>query len=208
MTRVVVADRSPFVRMAVRSALTAAGIDVCAEAADAGTARRAIIELRPDVALLDAELDERLALVADLRAAVPEVALIVLSPDSSAARALAAVRAGACGFLPKSTPPERLPDIVLGAIAGEAAIPRRIVRRVLTLIADGTDVRRDSAHKPLTRREVEVLECSSRGLSDRSVGAELGVSEITVRRHLATASHKLGAARRDDAIAAFRRSVA
>lgn len=201
--RVVIADRSAFVRVAVRSALEAEGIAVVAEAGQAAEARRAILAHRPDAVLLDAELDdEDMAMLAAVRRELPGAALIVLSPDESEARAMASVCAGACGFLPKDTSPDRLPDIVRGAVAGEAAIPRRVVRRLLEGIA-GT-----GPAEPLTARELEVLERLAQGLSDRHIGQELGVSEVTVRRHAATAARKLHAGRREDAVAAFRRLVA
>ena len=209
--RVVIADRSPFVRMAVRSALTADGIDFAAEADEAVGARRAILAQRPDAVLLDAELDDVMDVLGAVRQELPGTALILLSPDNSETRAMAAVVAGACGFLPKDTAPDRLPDIVRGAVAGEAAIPRRVVRRLLERIAaphaaqlNGAG---DAPAEPLTARECEVLERLARGMTDDRIGAELGVSDVTVRRHAATAARKLRAGRREDAIAAFRRLV-
>lgn len=204
---VVIADRSGFVRLAVRNALVAAGIAVVAEADDAERALSAIVAVRPDAALLDAELDEGFAVLAAARRALPGAALIVLAPDDSDVRALAAVRAGACGFLPKDTPPDRLADIVLGAIAGEAAIPRVMVRRLLERMA-ATDASRADARTPLTARERDVLERVARGMGDREIGDALGISEITVRRHAATAARKLQVRRRDEAVAAFRSSAA
>ena len=201
--RVVIADRSGFVRLAVRNALVAAGIDVAAEADDAERALSAILALRPDAVLLEAELDEDFAVLAAARRAVPRAALIVLAQDDSEARALAAVRAGACGFLPTDTPPDRLADIVLGAIAGEAAIPRVMVRRLLERMTVADGMAPDSP-VPLTARERDVLERVARGMGDREIGDALGISEITVRRHAATAARKLHARRREDAVAAFR----
>ena len=203
--RVVIADRSAFVRLAVRSALAAEAIAVVAEAEDAAGALRAVVAHRPDAVLFDAELDEDLQTLAAVGRELPGAALIVLSPDASEARALAALRAGACGFLPKDTPPDRLPDIVRGAVAGEAAIPRQLVRRLLERI---TAPQPADAAEPLTARERQVLERLARGLSDRAIGSELGVSEVTVRRHAATAARKLHAGQRSDAVAAFRRLVA
>jgi DNA-binding NarL/FixJ family response regulator len=200
---VVIADRSAFVRLAVRSALAPEGIEVVAEAADAAGAWRAIVTHRPDVVLLDAELDDDMTMLAEVREELPQTALIVLSPDDSEIRAMAAVRAGACGFLPKDTSPDRLPDIIRGAVRGEAAIPRRVVRRLLERIATPAGTAEE-----LTTREWEVLERLARNMTDRHIGAELGVSEVTVRRHAATAARKLHAVRREDAVAAFRRLVA
>jgi DNA-binding NarL/FixJ family response regulator len=205
--RVVIADRSPYVRVAVRSALVAEGIEVVAEAEDAAAADREIRQHRPDAVLLDAELDELIAVLAAVRRELPGTALIVLSPDTSDARAIAAVRAGACGFLPKDTSPDRLPAVVRGAVAGEAAIPRRIVRRLLEQIAAPHPPQPEEP-EPLTSRERQVLEHLTGGMTDRRIGRELGVSEVTVRRHAATAARKLRAADREDAIAAFRRLAA
>jgi DNA-binding NarL/FixJ family response regulator len=208
---VVIADRSAFVRLAARTALVGEGIAVVAEADDAAEAWRAIATHRPDVVLFDAELEDGVAVLAAVRQELPGTAVIVLSPDESDTRAMAAVRAGACGFLPKDTSPDRLPDIVRGAAAGEAAIPRRVVRRLLERIAappgqlDGPG---PGPAEPLTAREWEVLERLAQGLTDRSIGAELGVSQVTVRRHAAAAARKLHAGRREDAVAAFRRLVA
>ena len=201
----VIADRSAFVRLAVRSALAAEAIAVVAEAEDAAGALRAVVAHRPDAVLFDAELDEDLQTLAAVGRELPGAALIVLSPDASEARALAALRAGACGFLPKDTPPDRLPDIVRGAVAGEAAIPRQLVRRLLERIAAPQPA---DAAEPLTARERQVLERLARGMSDGEIGSELGVSEVTVRRHAATAARKLRAGHRSDAVAAFRRLVA
>jgi DNA-binding NarL/FixJ family response regulator len=203
----VIADRSALVRIAVRSALEEQGIAVVAEAGDAAGARRAIVAQRPDAALVDLELDDRLAVLAELRRELPGTALIALSPDESDTRAIAAVRAGACGFVPKDTAPDRLPDIVRGAIRGEAAIPRRVVRRMLERMA-APGALGGEGDETLSPREWQILECMSQGKSDRLIGEELGVSEITVRRHAATAAHKLHAGHREDAVAAFRRLVA
>jgi DNA-binding NarL/FixJ family response regulator len=205
--RVVIADRSPYVRVAVRGALEAEGIEVVAEADDAAVADREIRRHRPDAVLLDAELDELIAVLAAVRRELPGTALIVLSPDTSDARAIAAVRAGACGFLPKDTSPDRLPAVVRGAVAGEAAIPRRIVRRLLEQIA-APHAPQPEEPEPLTSRERQVLQHLTGGMTDRRIGRELGVSEVTVRRHAATAARKLRAADREDAIAAFRRLAA
>jgi DNA-binding NarL/FixJ family response regulator len=208
---VVIADRSAFVRLAARNALVAQGIAVLAEADDAPGAWTAIITHRPDVVLFDAELDEEMAMLFSLREQLPQTSLIVLSPDDSDTRAIAAVRAGACGFLPKDTSPERLPDIVRGTVGGEAAIPRRVVRRLLERIAmpaSQPEAERTGMVEDLTARELEVLERLARNMTDRHIGAELGVSEVTVRRHAATAARKLHAGRREDAVAAFRRLVA
>jgi DNA-binding NarL/FixJ family response regulator len=210
--RVVIADRSGLVRVAARSALVAEGIDVVAEADDTAAALDAIMAHRPDAVLVDVELVGSSAVLAAVRRDLPATTMIVLSPDESDARVLAAVSAGACGFVPKNTSPARLPDIVRGAVAGESAIPRRLVRRLLEQIVAANTAQPAKADPrpatPLTGRERQVLEYLAEGLTDREIGTQLSVSEITVRRHAAAAAGKLRAGRREDAVAAFRRLVA
>ena len=207
-----IVDRSAFVRVAVRAALSVDGIEVVGEAEDAPAALSAIVSQQPDAVLFDAELDDGSVVMTAVRERLPGTALLVLSPDQSDARAMAAVAAGACGFVPKDTSPDRLPDIVRGAVAGEAAIPRRVVRRLLERLAAPHPPQLWAAGagslEPLTAREREVLECLAEGMTDRQIGTQLAVSEVTVRRHAAAATRKLRAGRREDAVAAFRRLVA
>jgi DNA-binding NarL/FixJ family response regulator len=210
--RVVIADRSGLVRMAARSALVADGIDVVAEADDTAAALDAIMAHRPDAVLVDVELVGSSAVLAAARRDLPATAMIALSPDESDARVLAAVSAGACGFVPKDTSPARLPDIVRGAVAGESAIPRRLVRRLLEQIVAADAAQPAKADRrptaPLTGRERQVLEYLAEGMTDREIGTQLSVSEVTVRRHAAAAAGKLRVGRREDAVAVFRRLVA
>jgi DNA-binding NarL/FixJ family response regulator len=210
--RVIVADRSPLVRLAVRVALSRSGIEVVAEAGDAPAVLKAVSVHSPDAMLFDAELDLDMTVLAQIHSAAPDCALVVLAPDDSESSAMAAVRAGACGYLPKSTPPERLPAVIHGVLAGEAAIPRRLVRKLLVQVnarhAGLPAAALSPDAEPLTSREWEVIDMLSKGLSDRHVSERLGVSDVTVRRHAASAARKLRASRREDAVAIFRRAVA
>ena len=210
--RVVVADRSPLVRLAIRGALLQDGIDVVAETDNAAAAVAAATAHQPDAVLFDAELDADMSRLAEMRRVAPSSVLIVLAPDASETSAMAAVRAGAIGFLPKDTSPQRLPAIVRGALAGEAAIPRRLVARLLAQVNARQSGRPQATlhpdAEPLTSREWEVIDLLSKGLSDRRVGERLGVSDVTVRRHAASATRKLRSTCREDAVEIFRRSVA
>src|SRR5436305_1735919 len=105
--RVLVADPSPFLRLAVRRALAADGMAV-AEVVSADEALARAARDRHDAVLLDRDLDPEMTATAQIATVMGAGALIVLSADVSVTAALAAVRAGACGFLPKDTPPGRL----------------------------------------------------------------------------------------------------
>lgn len=193
--RVVIADSTPLLRLAARMALTDAGLVVAAEVGTAREAVEAAID-GADAVLLDEDLDPRMDAVRAICDAVPAPAVIVLTTSGTDSAARAAVQAGACGFISKETPSERLPAIVLGVLAGEAAIPRQLVRRLLCVPSRGGALDPSS----LSGREREVLHLLAQGMRDRSVGEHLGVSEVTVRRHAATATQKLGVTGRREAI--------
>lgn len=208
-SRILVADRSPFVRLALRAALAGEAMDVVAEAATAAETLAIARVERPDVVLLELGLDPSATALAELHRDLPATALVVLAPDDDEGPAVAAIRAGACGYLPADTPPECLPAVLRGVLAGEAAIPRRLVRRLLEQSArPALPSLPAGLQAPLTTREREVLALLCDGLSDGGVGRRLGVSEVTVRRHLSTAARKLRARRRDEAVATYRRLVA
>jgi DNA-binding NarL/FixJ family response regulator len=206
--RVVVADDAPFVRMAIRAALMRQGMSVVAEVADAVAAVAAVVERRPDVLLIDSELDPSRCAIAAVSRDVPGTATIVLAAAETASAALSAVRAGAVGFLPKDTSPDRLPAVVAGAVAGEAVMPRRVMRSLLDELREPA-LRRVMAERcptdhELTPREWEALRLISEGLSDREVAMRLGVADVTVRRHTSMAMKKLRVNRRAEAVVMVR----
>lgn len=202
----VVADATPFIRLAIRAALERGGVEVVREAGSAADAFEAVVEARPEVLLLDADLDPEMGTAAGIHRACPDLSIVVLCLDATERLGLAAVRAGACGVVSKATDAERLPAIVLGVLDGEAAFPRRLMRTLLG------EIRRDAGGRTpapargpgLSVRECDVLDLVAEGLRDREIGDRLGISEITVRRHAASAMRKLGARGRVDAVAAYR----
>lgn len=202
----VIADATPFIRLAIRDALERGGVDVVREAGSAPDAFEAVVKANPEVLLLDADLDPEMGTVAAIHRARPDLSIVVLCLDATERLGLAAVRAGACGIVPKATDAERLPAIVRGVLQGEAAFPRRLMRTLLG------EVRRDVGGRTpafaggpgLSGRECDVLDLLGEGLRDREIGDRLGISEITVRRHAASAMRKLGARGRVDAVAAYR----
>jgi DNA-binding NarL/FixJ family response regulator len=119
---------------------------------------------------------------------------------------LAALRAGAVGYLPKDTSPERLPAAICGVLKGEAALPRTLVGLVLNEFRDYTAV----AEAPvrvggveLTARESEILRMLRSGLTTAEVSTTLSLSPVTVRRHISSGVAKLGVADRGAAVRAI-----
>jgi DNA-binding NarL/FixJ family response regulator len=205
---IVIADHQQVSRLGVRMALMRGGFQVVGEAVDCDSAVRAVTSERPDVCLLDVSIPgggiETARRVAE---AVPATSVVMLSVSTNTDDLLAALRAGAVGYLPKDTSPNRLPAALNGVLKGEAALPRTLVGRVLQefrafTVAAGTDPVCVGSVQ-LTPRESEILKMLGSGLSTIEVAERLSLSPVTVRRHISAGVAKLGVADRDAAIRAI-----
>jgi DNA-binding NarL/FixJ family response regulator len=191
-----VADDHPPLRASVRRALEEHGFEVCFEAANAADSVAAAERERPDVCVLDVQMPGNgIAAAAQIAARLPETAIVMLTVSDSDEDLFAALRAGAQGYLLKDMDPGRLPLALEGVLAGEAALPRALVARVLDEFR--TRRRRRRLLLPggrgctLTDREWETLELLAEGLSTAEVAERLLVAPVTVRRHAAAIVQKL-----------------
>ena len=190
------ADDHPPLRASVRRALEEHGFEVCFEAANAADSVAAAERERPDVCVLDVRMPGNgIAAAAQIAARLPETAIVMLTVSDSDEDLFAALRAGAQGYLLKDMDPGRLPLALEGVLAGEAALPRALVARVLDEFR--TRRRRRRLLLPggrgctLTDREWETLELLAEGLSTAEVAERLLVAPVTVRRHAAAIVKKL-----------------
>jgi DNA-binding NarL/FixJ family response regulator len=178
----------------------------CTEAADAESAVLAAVRHRPDVCLLGLDRSGHgLRAVTEIVARVPSAQVILLTGRLDEEEFMAAVRAGASGYLTQSLDPKRLPHVVRGALRGEPAVPRRFVSRLLDELR--TRERRrsvvvaDKGRVALTAREWEVADLLVRAASTSEIAAELGVAPVTVRRHVGSVERKLGVSTRAEVVA-------
>jgi DNA-binding NarL/FixJ family response regulator len=177
----------------------------CTEAADADSAVDAAIRDRPDVCLLGLDtVGQGLRVANEIATRVPSAAVILLTNRLDEEEFMAAVRAGASGYLTSSLDPARLPHVVRGALRGEPAVPRRFVSRLLDELR--TRERRRSVvlegrgRVALTSREWDVVELLLRSATTAEIAAELGVAPVTVRRHLGSVERKLGVSTRAEVV--------
>lgn len=196
-------------RDGVRESLIDSGVEVCGEAGDAQGAIEAARRELPDVCLLDLQMPGGgLEAARTITEELPEVAVIMLTVSDDENDLLAAVRAGALGYLLKETDPDRLAAALRGVLSGEAAVPRRLIARVLEYVRDGEERRSPLLRAPrgtrLTAREWQVMELLDRGRSTREIAQTMAVSPVTVRRHVSSAVTKLGVADREAALAVVR----
>lgn len=193
----VLADPRPLARLAMRRALEREGIAVVAETADAGGAVRAAQAGRPDICLLDARLPGAIAAVGQIAAARPETRVVVLFESIADEGLIEALRAGAAGCLHKDTGPDALGRAVRAALDGEAPLPRAAARRVIEELRALARERRVRATNgrwtQLSRRESQVLELMRQQLSTGEIAERLGISDVTVRRHVSETMRRLGA---------------
>ena len=199
----IAAERLP-TRVGLRLALEPEAL--CTEVADAESAVDAAVRDRPDVCLLGLDRSgQRLRVLNEIATRVPSAAVILLTNQLDEEEFMAAVRAGASGYLTQSLDPKRLPSVVQGALRGEPAVPRRFVSRLLDELR--TRERRRSVvldgkgRVSLTAREWEVVEMLLRSASTSEIATELGVAPVTVRRHLGSVERKLGVSTRAEVVA-------
>ena len=202
-TRVVIADDHARVRTHIRDALVAGGCDVCAECATAEDAVRLTMEHQPDVALLDIHMPgSGIRAAQQITQALPQVAIVMLTQSREDEDLFDSLRAGASGYLFKDIDPAQLPTALRAVLAGEAAMPRSLVARVLEEFrapARPRFRRKTAAAAKLSPREWEVMEMLSQGHSTEEVATRLFVSPTTVRVHVSTVLRKLRVRDRESA---------
>ena len=169
---------------------------MCAEVATAADAVAAADRERPDLCLLDVHMPGNgIAAAAQIAARHPETAIVMLTVSDGDDDLFAALRAGVKGYLLKDIDPGRLALALEGVLAGEAALPRALVARVLDEFRARRRRRRlflpAGCGSTLTDREWETLELLAEGLSTAEVAARLVVAPVTVRRHAASIVKKL-----------------
>jgi DNA-binding NarL/FixJ family response regulator len=172
---------------AVERDLVAAGHDVVAVAADGREALARFPAARPDVVVLDLQIPapDGVEVTTQVVALDPDVRVLVLSASGEQADVLAAVKAGASGYLVKSASREDLLDAVRRVAAGDPVFTPGLAGLVLG------EFQRDTEQTPLTERETEVLRMVAKGLSYRQIADRLVVSHRTVQNHVQNTLRKL-----------------
>jgi DNA-binding NarL/FixJ family response regulator len=195
--RVLVADDHAVVREGLRTFLhLQKGIEVVGEAGDGAQAVAEARRLTPDVVLMDLVMPELDGIEAmrRIRDEQPATRVIVLTSFGDDDKLLAAVRAGAAGYLLKTAGPAEVVRAIRAAHAGEAVIDPKAAGRLLGALA----ATEPESHT-LTPRELEVLALLCRGLANKRIALELGLSEKTVKAHIGHIFAKLGVTDRTQA---------
>ncbi len=203
--RVLLVDDHPLTREALATLLSGNGFEVVGQAADGEEAIELAGQLRPDLVLLDLSMPglDGLGALPRLRDAAPEAEVIVLTASGTEANLLAAIRAGAAGYLLKSEPPDRIVEFLRGVVRGEAALSGEVARRLVDQVRNGNHRGGgipDSIAAALSAREVEVLLLLDEHLGTDDIAKRLFISEHTVRSHVKSLLHKLNVSSRRNAL--------
>ena len=187
-TTILIADDHPLFRRSVRAVLeNESDFEIVGEASDGVEAVRLADEVQPDVVLMDITMPELDGLEAtrQIKAKRPEIAVLVLTIHSDEQHAVEILGAGAAGYLTKSVFGEEIVHAIRGVISGEMVLSPTIGKRLLELAAryplkpailpDG---------EKLSTKEVQVIKLAARGMSNKEIASELGLSLRTVKRLL------------------------
>ena len=210
---VLVADDQAAFRAGVRRTLASHGFRVIAEPTTVAEAVAAALKYRPDICLLAISIrGNGIAAAEEISSSLPDSKIIMMTSSPRDEELLAALRAGADGYLLKSISAERLPLALSGVLNGEAALPRAMTPRLIHEYRNRGRRHRlplsDVSGEPveLTAREFEVLEALQHGETSPAIAAQLGISEVTVRRHISDTLHKIGVGDRRTALALLARA--
>lgn len=200
--RVLIADDHPVFRFGLRMMLLAEeDLELVGEAENGREAVELARTLLPDVALLDLNMPELDGIVAtrDIVRMSPGTGVLVLTMLEDEPTVLAALRAGARGYIVKGSGNAEITRAIRAVAAGETILGRSAAGPVLAALRPALSLP-DRPFPDLTRREYEVLQLLAQGQSNSVIAEQLFVSEKTVRNHLSLIFDKLGVSSRAEAI--------
>jgi two-component system response regulator DevR len=198
--RVFLLDDHEVVRRGIAELLNSqTGFEIVGEAGTAQEARNRIPAAKPDVAILDARLPDGsgIDVCRDIRSAMPSIYCLILTSYDDQDALLAAVLAGASGYLLKEVRAAGIVDAVRQVAMGRSLLDPNVIEQVMARIRQGSAT--DNRLAALTEREREVLELIAEGLTNRQIGERLYLAEKTVKNYVSGLLAKLGMQRRTQA---------
>lgn len=198
--RVLLADDHAVVRAGIRQFLEhASDITVVAEAGDGVSAQTLLAQHQPDVAVLDIQMPRAsgIEITRWLRSEHPTIGVLVLTAYDDDPYVKAVVEAGANGYVLKTASPAEIIQAVRDVHAGKSVLDPTIAHKLLQQLASR---RQQPQVESLTDREMEVLELTAQGYTNKAIGLQLEISDRTVQGHLAKIYGKLDVSSRTEAV--------
>jgi DNA-binding NarL/FixJ family response regulator len=200
LIRVLLADDHKVVRAGIRQFLEGdPEIRVIAEASDGQEACKWIEELKPDVVVLDFQMPKMSVIEVThwIRAHHLTTGVLILTAYDDDPYVQAVLQAGANGYVLKSAEPQEIVQGVKDVHSGKSVLDATLAQKMFTRLAKKGD---DALVEPLTDRELEVLTLTGKGLTNKVIAVQLGISDRTVQNHLANIFSKLQAESRTEAV--------
>ncbi|MBT4510791.1 MAG: response regulator transcription factor [Chloroflexi bacterium] len=202
-TKILIVDDHPVVSEGIRKILdTQEDMEVVGQAADGEEALKLAEALKPDLVVMDVMMPELdgIETTKRLKTILPSTAVLLLSAYSYESYLLAAIRAGAAGFLSKSARKSELLAAIEAIISGEQVFDQKTIYKILNDMVFSSEI--DSKPKliELHDREMEVLRLAAKGKSNKEIGRELVISERTVQTHLTNVFRKFNVSSRTEAV--------
>ena len=205
MIKILIADDHLIIRQGIRLILeTENDFELVGEASDGNEALSLCKKWEPDVVLMDLRMPnmDGLTAIEKLRVEQPNIAVVILTTFNEDELMFRGLQAGAHGYLLKDTDRSTLFNTIRAAVRGETLLKPEIMARVLARANELSTTKIKTVELVnLTGREQEVLEAVARGERSKEIAAQLGISERTVKAHLASIYSKLGVDSRAGAIA-------
>ncbi len=201
-TRLVIADDHDLSRAGVRSMLEGEhGLELVGEATNGREALELCQRLHPHLALLDVRMPEMDGLQATraIKQTCPETSVIIVTMHENVEYLIAAMRAGAAGYLLKDTSRREFLSAVWQVVRGESFLNTDLTRRMLINMQTEATQPKATLEEPLTPREQEVLQLLAQGQTNRQIAANLIISPLTVKVHVQRIIAKLGVSDRTHA---------
>lgn len=186
---VLLVDDHTVVRQGLRMVMSLEDdLEVVGEAANGREAVEAVTELSPQVVLMDLLMPvmNGVEAIRAIKAQHPDVEVVALTSVLEDRMVIDAVEAGAAGYLLKETGPDALFEAIRAAARGEVRLDPRAQKRLVR------EVRTPTMRESLTGRETDTLRLIAKGMANKQIAAELGVSEVTVKTHVSNVLSKLG----------------
>ncbi|MFO8101366.1 MAG: response regulator transcription factor [Dehalococcoidia bacterium] len=202
-TRILIADDHPVFRDGIRKLLEEQdGLQVIGQADDGEEAVRLARELVPDIVIMDIVMPKLNGIEAttQIRESLPGTAVLLLSGYDYESYVLAALRAGAAGFLSKGTRSKELLDAIAAIQAGEPVLDQSVAYKILSRMMAANDPDATPVLEELHERELDVLKLAAKGMTNRAIAEELFISDRTVQSHFSNIFRKLNVSSRTEAV--------
>jgi two-component system nitrate/nitrite response regulator NarL len=207
LIRIVLVDDHPLFREGVARSLQEAGtFDIVGQGSSAGDAIRLVQDHAPEIVLLDISMPGNGVVAAQkICAHSPDIRVVMLTVSEAGDDIMAALKAGASGYVLKGVASSELAEILVGIMAGESYMSPSLAARLWVELRERpAESTQDQLLATLTTREGEILQLVAKGYSNKKVAIDLGIQEKTVKHHMSSILNKLRVRNRTEAAVLLR----